>query len=121
MAIKSTVFTRTFTSQTDKIESPSLRIPPWEDYKKINDEDQQIRREIERAFKFRPEGDRYEGFDGKILYSYSITDNLISQEDSKNIEYQTRVLIRKAGAENDISFPSDLERFLMKKKFKELK
>ncbi|VVB83125.1 Uncharacterised protein [uncultured archaeon] len=121
MAIKEAKYSRTFISQTDKIDSSIPRNATWEDYQELSKEDLEIRREIEKKFKFRSDGDRYEGFDGKILYLYSITNNLISSDGSKNIEYQTEVSIKKAGAENDISFPSDLERFLMKKKFKQLK
>ncbi|MEK6827573.1 MAG: hypothetical protein AABX99_03770 [Nanoarchaeota archaeon] len=121
MAIKEVRYFKTFISQTDKTDMSMHGSSTWEDYQELNEEDRQIRREIEKAFKFRSDGDRYEGFDGKILYLYSITENLSSKEDSANVEYQTKILIRKAGAENDISFPSDLERFLMRKKFEKLK
>jgi len=122
MAVKKTSYSRNFISRTDQNEIHYYEHPILENHQDISEEDEKMREEIKKRFGFFDRENGGEGFDGKILYSYRIEDTLDSlKESSENVEYQTTIFIKKAGTENEISLPSDLERFLMKSKFKQLK
>jgi hypothetical protein len=127
MAINSAQYFRTFISKTNKRNISSLRgSQEWEEYQEISEEDSKIRKEIFDKFTFQFDWKIKigEGFDGKILYSYTvITKDLDSvKENSQNVEYQTRILVKKAGDECLLEEDrSDLEKFLMKNNFKKLK
>ena len=102
MAIKSAKYYKVYLSQTstrDIISYPGS--PIMTSFQKINEEDKKLRNEIIKIFGFHEDEDEYEGFDGKIFYSYKIRDNLSSSdENTKNIEYKTKVLVKKTGYEN---------------------
>jgi hypothetical protein len=122
MVVKETKYSRTFISQTKgEIEEDIFPRGINGFPQIINEEDEKIRKETIRLFAFE-EVNRYggEGFDGKIWYSWRINGEPIKVSE-KNIEYQTEVIVKKAGAENEICFWSDLEKFLIKNDFKELK
>ena len=122
MAIKNASYVRTFISQTDEVDTSMHGSPTWEDYQKICDEDSRLRQEIANGFAFNEERKYFEGFDGKILYSFAIRDNVSSlKNDSKNAEYETKIFIKKAGDEKDLESWSDLEKFLIKNGFNKLK
>jgi hypothetical protein len=109
MAVKKVYYYKKFVPKT---EEKSL---------KINDEDAQIRQEIQEKFAFDIIDEwRGKGFDGKMLYRYHIGDNLYTKKSSENVEYQTDILITKAGEENIICFYSELEKLLVKNNFRQL-
>jgi hypothetical protein len=124
MVVKSAVYSKTFISQTKGgIEEDIFPIGITKLPQIINEEDEKIRKELSSRFGFDETNKQGgEGSDGKIIYSWKINDNVHSlKEDSKNAEYQTTVHVRKAGAENEVSFWSDLEKYLIANNFKELK
>jgi hypothetical protein len=122
MAVKRTLYSRNFTSQTEKEDVSMHGSLEWKDYQEINEEDKKIRLKIKEKFGFHSNDENGgEGFDGEILYDYLIADNLCTlEESSQNVEYQTKVAIKKAGYENELPFWSDLEKFLIKNSFKQL-
>jgi len=123
MVVNIKKYSKDFISQTEKEDVSEQESQVWKNYQVTNQEDKEIRREIKEKFGFHCNSDNEgEGFDGQILYYYQIKDNLgLLKEGSTNIQYQTAVFIKRALAINDLLLWSDLERFLISKKFKELK
>lgn len=121
MAVKRTGYSRTFISKTEQTDTSMHGSPTWEDYQTINDKDKEIREEIIRQFAFHQKEREYEGFDGKIWYSWIMPTPGQVGEGSQNIEYQIKISIQKTGNEKDLESWSDLEKFLIKNGFNELK
>ena len=127
MAVKSIGNSKAFTSATEGREN---------NHQTRNKKDEELRdyliknfafsddeRKINRGLVFFPFNYKaYTGFDGKILYSFVIIDDLDSKKQgSKKVEYHTKILIKKAEDKDQLEFFSDLEKFLHAKSFKELK
>ena len=121
MAVKRTSYSRTFISKTEQTDTSMHGSPTWEDYQAINDNDREIREDLIRQFAFHQKGREYEGFDGKMLYSWIMPTPGQVGEGSQNIEYKIKISIQKTGDEKDLESWSDLEKFLVKNGFNELK
>lgn len=89
---------------------------------KINVEDEQTRKKIEKTFVLNSSNEEKRGFDGNILYVFGIKDDLYlssCQDESRNTEYTTTVKIEKAGSKEMVGKLSDLEEFLLEKEFQQ--
>jgi len=61
------------------------------------------------------------GYDGTQLYRFSIVVSFPSKETEQNEKYTTLIKIKKAGSKEHLNKLSDLEKFLIKKGFKNIK
>lgn len=124
MAVKEVKYSRTFLSKTTEVDVGGHHKSEWASAQGLNDEDANIRDQIQQMFEFDREGGGMRGsdlktfgFDGKIQYSYRISGHPREEDPLKSIPYQSEVYIRKAGSIDTLDNPSDLERFLIENKF----
>ena len=122
MTTKEITYFRTFNSRTNKMDISHHGSPEWEDFQDNSLEDIRIRREIEEKFALFNLGDskypKYNGFDGRHQYVFMINKGTSRKSSSENQKYTTEIKIQKAGAEKDLIKICDLERFLLREKFK---
>lgn len=122
MAVTIARYSKKYWSQTQKEDVAEHGSPQWTDYQDINEEDKVLRKEINDKFGFHLSEDGGQGFDGRYLYDYSVADNLCRlEESSTSVEYKTIVSVKKACDEKDLDAWSDLERYLIKNRFIEVK
>jgi hypothetical protein len=121
MRLKDANYEKEFTSQTNEYKgkfNEGLTI-----FQRMNQSDRELREEIIKKFEI---PSRNLGFDGKIFYSFNISDNLETDTNisSENLKYITTVQIKKTGKENHFKTnppqTTDLGKFLLAKGFKKL-
>ncbi len=132
MAVNITTCSRIFTSKTDSEDVARHGSPQYEDFQTLNDEDRELREKLFNDFSYYDKSlkdysdhkkylDRKGfGFDGEQLYSFIIegSPTTIPHDLSRNVKYEVKVIVNKAGNSKVLKKPSDLELFLLEKKFK---
>ena len=100
--------------------------PRWKDHQRACKEDKNLREEIKSRFGIY-NGDLLFGFDGKLIYFFTIKGHPQELEDtSKNVPYDAKVQLLILGKESDLEFPqfadtrSDLEHFILNHGFKRI-
>jgi hypothetical protein len=130
-AIKNEIrYTKEFLSKTDYNDKSHHGSPQWESYQTINEEDIKFRKLLLESFVLKSDINIYywkgegEGFDGKQQYIfrfYSEFPGIKETERDKNVNYNSGVAIKKAGALEEITKDCDLETFLLSNGFKKEK
>ncbi len=125
MAIKNTKYSKTFISETRQEDISIHGSAIWKYHQGVSEEDTEFRQRVMDTFAFEYDGEHKEGkgFDGRILYSFEFygTPHTDKKDSKKNVEYQAEACIKKAGDEKELDSWTDLEKFLVKNGFKQVK
>ncbi|OYT36203.1 hypothetical protein B6U91_01685 [Candidatus Pacearchaeota archaeon ex4484_71] len=120
MAVEERIYFKKFKSETDHEDTSVHGSPDWTPYQAISKEHKELEEGLKKDYglwskieKFGPQ--IHFGFDGKFQYSFWISGKPKTSEENpeKNVFYEARVHVKKAGKSTELNNPCDPEKKLL--------